>query len=90
MADDAPRPVKCPECGARNKPEAADNGPGIPEALRERVFDPFFTTRPAGTGTGVGLALCRTIVQDHAGTIEALETPGGGATLLVRLPLPDG
>jgi C4-dicarboxylate-specific signal transduction histidine kinase len=55
----------------------ADNGPGIPEALRERVFDPFFTTRPGGTGTGVGLALCRTIVQDHGGRIDAEETPGG-------------
>ena len=64
----------------------ADNGPGIPEGLRERIFDPFFTTRPGGVGTGVGLALCRTIVQDHAGRIEAEETPGGGATLIVHLP----
>jgi PAS domain S-box-containing protein len=64
----------------------ADNGPGIPEALRERVFDPFFTTRPGGVGTGVGLALCRTIVQDHGGRIEAEETPGGGATIVVHLP----
>jgi PAS domain S-box-containing protein len=64
----------------------ADNGPGIPQALRERVFDPFFTTRPGGTGTGVGLALCRTIAQDHGGRIEAEETPGGGATLVVHLP----
>ena len=53
----------------------ADNGPGIPEELRQRVFDPFFTTRPAGSGTGIGLALCRTIAHDHAGTIEAEETP---------------
>jgi signal transduction histidine kinase len=65
----------------------ADNGPGIPEELRQRVFDPFFTTRPAGAGTGIGLALCRTIAHDHAGTIEAEETPGGGATLVVRLPI---
>lgn len=64
----------------------ADNGPGIPEAMRERVFDPFFTTRPGGVGTGVGLALCRTIAQDHGGRIEAEETPGGGATIVVRLP----
>ncbi|MBX9698474.1 MAG: PAS domain-containing sensor histidine kinase, partial [Acetobacteraceae bacterium] len=64
----------------------ADNGPGIPEAMRERVFDPFFTTRPGGVGTGVGLALCRTIAQDHGGQILAEETPGGGATIVVRLP----
>ncbi|MBU8539079.1 PAS domain-containing sensor histidine kinase [Falsiroseomonas tokyonensis] len=64
-----------------------DNGPGIPPALRERVFDPFFTTKPDGEGTGVGLALCRTIAQAHGGSIAVEDTPGGGATLVVRLPL---
>ncbi|MBD0272108.1 MAG: PAS domain-containing protein [Acetobacteraceae bacterium] len=67
----------------------ADNGPGIPEALRERVFAPFFTTKPAGVGTGVGLALCRAVASAHGGSIWAETTPGGGATLVVRLPLPD-
>ena len=66
----------------------ADNGPGIPEALRERVFDPFFTTLEDGGGTGVGLALCRTIAKAHGGSIGVEETPGGGATLVVRLPTP--
>ena len=65
----------------------SDNGPGIPPELRERVFGPFFTTKPDGTGTGIGLALCRTIAQDHGGRIEADETPGGGATFVVRIPL---
>jgi PAS domain S-box-containing protein len=68
----------------------ADNGPGIPEDLRERVFDPFFTTKADGAGTGVGLALCRAIAHDHGGRIEASETPGGGATLTVWLPLHGG
>jgi two-component system NtrC family sensor kinase len=65
----------------------ADNGPGIPPELREHVFRPFFTTKPDGAGTGIGLALCRTIVQDHGGQIAAEETPGGGATFTVWLPL---
>jgi PAS domain S-box-containing protein len=65
----------------------ADNGPGVPVALRERVFDPFFTTKPDGEGTGVGLALCRTIAKAHGGSIAVEETEGGGATFVVRLPL---
>jgi two-component system NtrC family sensor kinase len=68
----------------------ADNGPGIPEGLRERVFDPFFSTKPDGEGTGVGLALCRTIAKAHGGSIAVEETPGGGATVVVRLSLPGG
>lgn len=65
----------------------ADNGPGIRAALREKVFDAFFTSKPEGEGTGVGLALCRTIAKAHGGTIAIEDTPGGGATFRVRLPL---
>lgn len=64
----------------------ADNGPGIPEGLHDRVFDPFFSTKPDGEGTGVGLALCRTIAKAHGGCIGVEDTPGGGATLVVKLP----
>lgn len=66
----------------------ADNGPGIPSGLEERIFDPFFTTRPEGAGSGVGLALCRTIAQDHGGRIEVANVAGGGAAFTVRLPTP--
>lgn len=64
-----------------------DNGPGIPSHMRARIFDSFFTTKPEGRGTGVGLALCRTVVAAHGGRIAVEETPGGGATFVVRLPL---
>ncbi|WP_158639154.1 hybrid sensor histidine kinase/response regulator [Elioraea rosea] len=64
----------------------ADNGPGVPPALRGKVFDPFFTTRQEGGGTGVGLSLCRAIISAHAGTIALEETEGGGATVRVTLP----
>jgi PAS domain S-box-containing protein len=63
-----------------------DNGPGVPAALREKIFEPYVTTKPLGAGTGLGLAVCRNILGAHGGTI-ALE-PGtlGGARFVVRLP----
>ncbi|HZF76297.1 MAG TPA: ATP-binding protein [Acetobacteraceae bacterium] len=64
----------------------ADNGPGVPQGLRDRIFDPFFTTKREGEGSGVGLGLCRTIAKAHGGSIAVEETPGGGATFVVRLP----
>jgi PAS domain S-box-containing protein len=63
----------------------ADNGPGIDPAMRERVFRPFFTTRPQGTG--LGLALVQKIVVTHNGRITAGAAQGGGASLQVVLPL---
>jgi len=67
--------------------DIADNGTGVPEALRARIFEPFFTTKPAGSGTGVGLSVCRGIVEAHDGTIEVDDADGGGARFTVRLPI---
>lgn len=62
----------------------ADNGPGVPESLRERIFEPFFTTRPAGTG--LGLAVVRSVAHAHGGTVR-LEPGAPGATFVIELPL---
>ena len=61
----------------------ADHGTGIPEELRQRVFEPYFTTK--GDGTGLGLALVRQTIEAHHGTITVEETPGGGATFSIVL-----
>lgn len=66
----------------------ADDGPGIPEAIRARVFDPFFTTKEVGVGTGQGLAIARSvIVEKHGGELRFESEVGRGTTFLVRLPL---
>ncbi|HVI51312.1 MAG TPA: FIST N-terminal domain-containing protein [Candidatus Sulfotelmatobacter sp.] len=66
----------------------SDNGPGVPDELRQRIFDPFFTTKAVGKGTGQGLALClNTVVNKHGGRLFLEETKGGGATFVVCLPI---
>jgi signal transduction histidine kinase len=63
----------------------ADNGPGIPAELLEQIFDPGYTTRALGSGTGLGLALVRLIVKRHGGDIQA-ESGRSGTCVRVRLP----
>ncbi len=62
----------------------ADTGPGIGPALGERLFEPFMTTKKSGMG--VGLSICRTIIDAHGGKIWIEETPGGGATFAFTIP----
>ena len=65
----------------------ADNGPGIPEAARERIFEPFFTTKPTGEGTGLGLSLTyEIVVHGHGGTLDLETAEGEGTTFIVTLP----
>jgi len=63
-----------------------DNGPGVAPAERERIFDPYFTTKT--DGTGLGLAIVKKIVVEHGGTIDVSESTLGGASFVIRLPLP--
>jgi signal transduction histidine kinase len=67
--------------------EIRDDGPGIEPELQARLFEPFFTTKGAGRGTGLGLAVCRSIVDRHGGTIWVGDVPGGGSRFVVTLPL---
>ncbi len=65
-----------------------DNGPGIPEAVKERIFDPFFTTKEVGKGTGQGLAMARSLIVDrHGGQLRCETRVGEGTTFEIRLPL---
>ena len=67
----------------------ADNGPGVPPELGARVFQPFVTTKRARGGTGLGLSISKSIVEGYGGTLLLEETPGGGATFRVWLPIAD-
>jgi signal transduction histidine kinase len=67
-----------------------DNGPGIPEKLQEEIFKPFYTTKPIGEGTGLGLHICRQTVDRIGGTISVMSRPGEGARFLVKLPVKNG
>ncbi len=65
----------------------SDNGTGMPEPVRERVFDEFFTTKPSGAGTGLGLSMVHEMVVEAGCTITAESTPDQGSTLRLVLPL---
>ncbi len=65
-----------------------DTGSGVPEELRHRIFEPFFTTKTSGRGTGLGLAVCRSIIDRHDGEIWVEDRAHGGTRFVVSLPLP--
>src|SRR6266516_5476 len=67
--------------------EVEDTGPGIPPNLLERIFNPFFTTKPTGSGTGLGLSISLGIVREHEGRIWAENAPQGGARFVIELPM---
>jgi signal transduction histidine kinase len=86
--------VKDPEIQIRTRVEfdkicieVADNGIGISEEIRKKIFQPFFTTKEIGRGTGLGLAICSEIVRKHHGNISVGTGPKGGALFLIQVPI---
>jgi DNA-binding response OmpR family regulator len=67
--------------------DIADNGPGLPDKVIERLFEPFVTTRPVGQGTGMGLAVSYAIITQQGGTLQVASEPGRGATIRIALPV---
>ena len=70
--------------------EVSDNGPGIDDDVLPRIFDAFFTTKPAGDGTGLGLWVSYDIAEQHGGRLHAANRPGGGAVFTLELPVRRG
>jgi signal transduction histidine kinase len=66
-----------------------DNGPGIPQGIRDKIFDPFFTTKDVGQGMGLGLSICNRIIADHGGRIEVMSEPGQFTDFILELPSTD-
>jgi signal transduction histidine kinase len=64
----------------------ADNGMGIKEEIRKKIFDPFYTTKGVGKGTGIGLSLTHKIIKEHNGSIDLQSTEGEGTTFILKLP----
>jgi two-component system sensor histidine kinase KdpD len=89
-APGSPVQVAARQDGDRIELRVVDHGPGIPVPERERVFDQFYRLKGGGRrpeGTGMGLAICRGIVQAHGGALRVETTPGGGATFVLSLPV---
>jgi signal transduction histidine kinase len=86
--------IKAAEEDGRVKIQVIDTGPGIPEELQAKIFQPFFTTKDASRkgetrGTGLGLAICKEIIDHHRGTIEVASEVGKGTTFTILLPPPE-
>jgi signal transduction histidine kinase len=64
-----------------------DNGSGIPQKLLDKIFQPFFTTKPTGQGTGLGLSLAYDIIKAHGGEIKVETKEGEGSEFIIQLPV---
>ena len=68
--------------------EISDNGTGMPQGIVDRIFNPFFTTKAVGKGTGLGMSIAHSIVvEKHKGKIECISSIGGGTTFRIQIPI---
>ena len=67
--------------------EIEDNGPGMPEHVKQRIFEPFFTTKAVGKGTGLGLSIVYSIIENHKGTLEVISEEDQGTLFKITLPI---
>ena len=67
--------------------EIKDNGPGMPDHIKEKIFEPFFTTKEVGKGTGLGLSIVYTVIENHHGRLEVDSNPNEGTTFVIVLPI---
>ena len=67
--------------------KVADNGNGIPQKVLDKIFQPFFTTKPTGQGTGLGLSLSYDIVKAHGGDLKVETKEGEGSKFIIQLPI---
>lgn len=74
--------------GARTRIEVADTGVGIPPELQKDIFNPFFTTKEPGQGTGLGLSVVHSVIERYGGEIRVKSTVGSGSTFIIDLPCP--
>ncbi|HIK17047.1 MAG TPA: hypothetical protein IGS53_17415 [Leptolyngbyaceae cyanobacterium M33_DOE_097] len=73
--------------GKRVQIAIADNGSGIPVNVRDRLFDPFYTTKPVGRGTGLGLYISFQIIDKHKGTLKCISEPNQGTEFIIDIPI---
>lgn len=72
--------------GAKVEIIVSDNGPGIPQNIVDKIFQPFFTTKPTGQGTGLGLSLAYDIIKAHGGEIRVETNEEEGSEFIIQLP----
>lgn len=82
--------VRAEPCELGARIQVQDNGPGLRDDIRDKLFEPFVTTKDVGAGTGLGLAICRGLVEAAGGSIAVEDAPGGGALFTIELPRAPG